>query len=168
LWPIKNAEAFNKGTVKEFAAVGVAAVDAHTLRIQLERPTPYLPALTTHATWMPVPRATIEKFGQVDDRANPWTRPGNLVGNGPFTLTEWQPNSRIVVTENPRYWDTAHTHLNSVVFFPIESADTEERDYRAGQLHLTYDIPVSKVAFYRAQALSPFRNDLLLDLLYIN
>jgi len=168
LWPIKNAEAFNTGKLTDFAAVGVAAPDDATLRLTLERPTPYLLAVAAHNTWMPVHRATIEKFGKMDQRNSAWTRPGNLLGNGAFTLTEWKPNARIVATKNPRYWDAAHTHLNRVIFFPIESADTEDRDFRAGQLHLTYDVPVSKAASYRTQSPSPFRNDPLLDLLYIN
>jgi hypothetical protein len=40
LWPIKNAEKFNKGELKDFAAVGVEVVDDHTLRLRLERPSP--------------------------------------------------------------------------------------------------------------------------------
>ena len=148
--------------------MGVAAPDDATLRITLERPTPYLPSLAAHQTWFPVRRATIEKFGRTDERSTKWTRPGNLVGNGPFTLTEWTPNSRIVVTKNPLYWDAAASRLNRIIFFPIESADVEERDFRSGQLHVTYDIPVSKIAAYRAQAPSPFRNDRLLDILYLN
>lgn len=168
LWPIKNAEAFNKGTEKNFAAVGVEAVDDYTLRVRLEHPTPYLPALATHNTWLPVHRATIEKFGRIDDRANPWTRPGNLVGNGPFTLTEWTPNARIVVTKNPRYWDAAHTKLERVIFFPTEKSDTEDHNFRAGQVHITFDVPKSKIAGYRAQSPSPLRIDPLLNITYLN
>jgi oligopeptide transport system substrate-binding protein len=168
LWPIKNAEAFNTGKVTDFSAVGVETPDDTTLRITLERPTPYLPSLAAHPTWFPVHRATIEKFGRMDQRSTKWTRAGNLVGNGPFNLTEWTPNSRIVVTKNPLYWDAAATRLNRIIFFPIESADVEERNFRSGQLHLTWDLPVSKIASYRAQTPSPFRNDAMLDILYLN
>src|ERR1051326_5514303 len=114
LWPIKNAQPFNAGTLTDFSAVGVKVIDDATLQITLERPTPYLPALAAHNTWMPVHRATLEKFGSVVDRSSHWTRPGNLVGNGPFTLTEWTPNARIIVTKNPRYWDAAHNGLERV------------------------------------------------------
>ncbi|MGH8021450.1 MAG: hypothetical protein ACREIA_24850 [Opitutaceae bacterium] len=37
-------------------------------------------------TLFPVHRATIEKFGEIGTRGSGWTRPGNLVGNGPFVL----------------------------------------------------------------------------------
>ena len=104
----------------------------------------------------------------MDERSTKWTRAGNLVSNGPFTLTEWTPNSRIVVTKNPLYWDAARSRLNRIIFFPSRAPDVEERNFRSGQLHLTYDLPVSKIATYRAQTPSPFRNDQLLDILYLN
>ena len=151
LWPIKNAKAFNAGTLTDFDQVGVVAIDDLTLKITLERPTPYLPALAAHNTWMPVHRATLDKFGGMGQRGSKWTRAGNLVGNGPFTLQEWTPNGRIVVAKNPQYWDAAHVRLNQIVFFPIEDTETEELNFRAGQLHLTYEVPISKsqVAAYR-------------------
>jgi oligopeptide transport system substrate-binding protein len=168
LWPLKNAERFNKGELANFAEVGVEIVDPRTLRLLLNHPTPYLPTLAAHSTWMPVHRATIEKFGKGEDRANPWTRPGNLVGNGPFTLAEWSPNARLVVNKNPRYWDAARTSLESVVFFPTEKSDTEDYNFRAGQVHLTFDVPKSKLASYRAQSPSPLRIDPLLNITYLN
>jgi oligopeptide transport system substrate-binding protein len=168
LWPIKNAEAFNTGKLADFSAVGIATPDDATLRLTLERPTPYLPALAAHNTWMPVHRGTIEKFGRMEQRSTAWTRPGNLVGNGPFTLAEWSPNSRVVVAKNPGYWDAAQTRLNRVIFFPNESPEGEERAFRAGQLHLTYDVPPAKIAGYQTQAADQLRLDPLLRTYYLN
>jgi oligopeptide transport system substrate-binding protein len=168
LWPIKNAEAFNSGKVTDFSQVGVEVPDDLTLRLTLEHPTPYLPSLAAHATWLPVPQKVIEKFGRSDDRGNPWTRPGNLVGNGPFTLAEWTPNARLAVAKNPRYWDAAHTKLERIVFFPIEKAETEDLNFRAGQLHLTFDVPKARIPTYQAQHPSPLRIDPFLNLTYLN
>src|SRR5882724_10184331 len=78
LWVIKNAEAYTSGKLTDFSAVGVTVLDDATLRLTLERPTPYLLALAAHGTWVPVHRATIEKFGRIDQRSTAWTRPGNL------------------------------------------------------------------------------------------
>ena len=141
LWPIRNAEAFNAGRITDFSPVGVKALDAYTLQLTLERPTPYLPALASHTTWLPVHKAVIEKFGRMDEKGTPWTRPGNLVGNGAFTLAEWVPNSRVSVVKNPLYWDAARTRLNRVEFYPIENPEIEELNYRSGQLHVTYLLP---------------------------
>jgi len=168
LWPIRNAEAFNTGKVTRFADVGVTVLNPRTLRITLARPTPYLLALAAHSTWMPVHRATIEKFGKMADRDTAWTRPGNLVGNGPFQLTEWRPNARLVVSRNPHYWDNGNNHLERVIFFPTEKAEVEELNFRAGQLHLTYSLPTSKIAVYQREAPERLRMDPLLYLLYVN
>ena len=168
LWPIKNAEAFNAGKVTDFSAVGVAAVDDRTLRIALERPTPYLLALAAHNTWMPVPRSVVERHGAADDRNSPWARSGRLVGNGPFTLTEWKPDVRVVVTKNPRYWNAALTRLEQVVFLPTDNPDAEERNFRAGQVHVTYGLPVTKIASYREQAPAQLRIDPLLANRYLS
>ena len=162
LWPIKNAEAFNTSKLADFSAVGVEAVDAVTLRLTLERPTPYLPALAAHTTWMPLHWATLEKFRAVDDRNAAWTRPGSLVGNGAFLLAEWRPNDRIIVTRNPYYWDNGHNRLERVEFFPTESSEVEERDFRAGQVHLTTSLPTAKIAGYHARDPARLRIDPLL------
>ena len=168
LWPIKNAEEFNRGKLGDFSQVGVTAVDAATLRITLARPTPYLLAVAAHNTWMPVHRATIEKFGKISDRDSAWTRPGNMVGNGAFVLTEWRPNARLIVTRNPQYWDAAHTHLERVIFFPTEKADVEELNFRAGQLHLTFSLPASKIPAYQKDAPEKLRIDPLLYFSYVD
>ncbi|HEY1765163.1 MAG TPA: peptide ABC transporter substrate-binding protein [Opitutaceae bacterium] len=167
LWPIKNAEAFNTGKITDFSKVGAEAVDPLTLRVTLERPTPYLPAQASHNTWLPVHQATIEKFGKMDQKGTKWTRPGNLVGNGAFTLEEWIPNSRIVVVKNPKYWNAAHVRLNRIEFFPIEQAETEERQYRSGQLHATYTLPTSKIAAYRSHRPPDLRVDPTLITFYL-
>ena len=168
LWPIKNAQAFSAGQTKDFAAVGVAVLDDATLKLTLARPTPYLPLLAAHSTWYPVHRATIEKFGKIDERGTAWTKPANFVGNGPFTLTEWTPNARITVTKNPLYWGAAANALERVQFFPIEKADVEELNFRAGQLHVTFAAPSSKITTYRQQSPDRLRLDPLLGLFYVN
>ena len=149
LYPIRGAEAFNTGKSKDFSTVGVEAVDDHTLKLTLAEPTPYFLSLLSIATYMPVQRATVEKAGGGSRKGTSWTRPGNHVGNGPFTLSEWSPSKRITLRRNTNYWDAANVRLAEVRFYPIENSDTEERAFRAGQLHLTAALPTSKIAAYK-------------------
>jgi oligopeptide transport system substrate-binding protein len=167
LWPIKNAEAFNAGRITDFSIVGAKALDATTLQLKLERPTPYLPAIASHTTWLPVHQAVVEKYGRMDEKGTKWTLPGNLVGNGAFTLQEWIPNARISVAKNPMYWDAANTRLNRIEFFPFERPDTEDLNYRSGQLHATYDLPISKVGVYRSHNPVDMRVDPVLSTFYL-
>jgi oligopeptide transport system substrate-binding protein len=159
LFALKNAEAFNAKTITDVAAVGFKATDARTLVLTLERPTPYLPALVSMPAWFPVNPRTLATFGGMEKRSTAWTRPGTLVSNGPFMLAEWKPNARIVLHKNPRHREAAQNQLERVVFFPIENPDVEERDFRAGQLHATFNLPVTKIAAWRAQHPAQLRVD---------
>jgi oligopeptide transport system substrate-binding protein len=167
LYPIRNAEGFNQGRVSDPSALGIAAPDPRTVRIELARPIPYMPVLVALPPWYPVNPRVLERFGATAKRGTAWTRPGNLVGNGAFTLEEWMPNSRIVVARNENYWNAGAVTLRQIVFFPTESPDTEERDFRAGQLHVTYSLPISKIAAYRRDAPDRLRVDPFLQTYFL-
>ena len=167
LYPLKNAEAFNTGRLTDFSQVGVRAVDAATLEFSLAHPAPFLAAAVNLPAWLPVHRASIEKLGRFDDRGVPWTRPEHMVCNGPFLLQEWSPNNRIVVARNPNYRDAGRVRLNRIVFYPIENANTQEAAFRAGQLHLTSDVPLSKIAAYRRDNPAVLRIDPFLDTAFL-
>jgi oligopeptide transport system substrate-binding protein len=146
---IRNARAFNEGEITDFAEVGVKAADDWTLEVRLEHPTPWFPGMQVHHAWFPVHKATIEKFGRMDERSTRWTRAGHHVGNGPFHLAEWAPNEVIRVRANPHYWDAAHVRLKGIDYYPIDNQQTEERSFRSGELHLTSTVPLHKIAAYQ-------------------
>ncbi|MEA2756230.1 MAG: oligopeptide transport system substrate-binding protein, partial [Aliidongia sp.] len=81
---IVNAEDIIAGRETDLTRLGVEAPDAQTLIINLRNPVPSLLAQLTILS-LPVHRKTIEAFGAQ------WVRPGNIVSNGPFILTEWTP-----------------------------------------------------------------------------
>ena len=160
---VKNAEPFNKGTLKDFSQVGYRVVDDHTFEITLEAPTPYLLSLMCHTSWMPVHVPTVAKFGDPYQRittgkdgkggaqGNKWTRPGNYVGNGSFVLSEWRENEVIIMKRSPTYWDAANVKLDAIHFHSITSQETEEREFRAGNLHITETLPLSKIDVYKKE-----------------
>ncbi len=148
LYCIRGAEAFNKGELKDFAEVGLSSPDPHTLVIELEAPTPYLLSLPTHYTWFPLHKETVLAHGGMTDRISKWTKPGNFVGNGPFALKTWRLNHSIEVVKNPHYHAADTVRLNGIHFLPID-LDTEERAFRADQLHLTSTVPIPRIDWYR-------------------
>ncbi len=62
LYPIKNAEAINKGEM-EPASIGAKALDERTLAITLQAATPYFLELLTHQTGLPMHKASLETHG---------------------------------------------------------------------------------------------------------
>ncbi len=167
LFALKNAEAINGGKIKDPTQLGATASDPHTLVLTLERPTPHLALLTALTPWYPINPRVLEKYGALHRRSTAWTRAGNLVGNGAFTLVEWAPNSRIVVKKNPRYWNAAQTTLERIEFFPIDNPETEERNFRAGQLHVTHSLPVTKVDAWRKRDAARLRLDPFLQTVFV-
>ncbi len=149
LFVLANAEAWHRGELKDFSAVGVHALDAHTLQLKLAHPAPYLLTLLSHPIWYPVYLPALEKAGGATQRDSKWTAPENIVSNGPFVLKTWRRGELIVVDKSPTYWDAATVRLNSIQFHPAEDRESEERAFRAGQLHITEALPVSKVESYQ-------------------
>lgn len=165
---LKNARAFNEGKLKDAAQIGVRAVDARTVEYTLEHPTSYFLSLLTHQSYMPVHRKTVEAAGKFDDRSSPWAKPGTFVGNGPFTLVSWQTNQRLVTRRNPHYHGAAEVRLNAVEFMPMENADTGDRSYRAGQVHVTDVLPMTRLAVYREAKRPDFITQTFLGTSFLN
>lgn len=159
LYVIENAESYHRGKLTDFAQVGIQTPDTHTVRLKLEHASPTFLSLLTYLPFLPVHLPTLEKYGSATQRGNPWARPDRLVGNGPFVLKEWKTGQQIVVTKSPTYWDAATVKLQAIHFYPIDNRDTEERAFRAGQLHLTEALPTTKVDTYRNAQPSLMRID---------
>lgn len=159
LYHVAGAEEYHRGQLKDFAQVGFRAIDARTLEIKLKRRAPFLLEAMKHYSWFPVHIASVEKHGGLTTRGKAWTRPENLVGNGPFILQSWRANQKIVAAKSPTYWDRATVQLDEIHFYPVESIDTEERMFRRGQLDRTYELPTAKIDEYRKERPESFRQD---------
>jgi oligopeptide transport system substrate-binding protein len=151
LYCIKNAKAYNEGTLTDFAEVGVKVLDDHTLEVTLEGPTPYFLTLHYHQSFFPVHKATVEAHGGMAERGSRWTRAGNHVGNGAFRLVEWRPEEYFRVVKNEHYWGAANVRLDGIEFTPISDANTEENNFRKGRTDITETMPLHKIEVYRKE-----------------
>ena len=159
LYYVVGAEEFNTGVITDFSKVGVKAIDAKTLEVKLKNPTPFFLGLLSHYSTWPVHKETVLEFGEIDDRQGLWTRPGNFVCNGPMNLKSWELNKKIIVEKNPLYWDADQVKLNQMHFYPVSDINTEERMFRAGQLHLTSTVPSQKCGVWREEGNPNLRID---------
>lgn len=113
------------------SALGVKALDDHHLQVTLSQPVPYFTAMLENTALRPVHRQTIEQWG------DKWTRPEHYVGNGAYTLSSWVVNEKITLKRNPRYWDNAHTVIETANFLPISSETSDVNRYRSGGIDMT-------------------------------
>ena len=109
-------------------ALGVTALDNHTLEVRLTASLPYFAAMTTHASTFPTPQWRVRTFG------TDWTKPGNIVSNGAYVLTEHIPNERAVRERNTMYWNNDATILDKVVTLVINDENVDLTRYLAGEL----------------------------------
>jgi oligopeptide transport system substrate-binding protein len=161
---IKGAEAFNVGRTTDFSTVGLAAPDPRTFVVTLWQPAPYFLQILLNSPWRPVNVRSIAAVGDAYQRGTPWTRVGRIVTSGPFILKEWTPQGRLVAEKSPTYWDKDNVRLNAIIFYPTDNIDAEERAFRAGQLHVTYNLSLAKLATYRQPAARRLREHVLLPL----
>ena len=148
LYYLVGAYEYHNGLTNDFSEVGVKAIDQKTLKVNLKNPTPFFLGLLSHYSTWPVHKETVLKYGDIDDRNGEWTRPGNFVCNGPFQLKSWELNNKIVVEKNPYYYDASIVKLNEIHYYPVSNVMTEDRMFRAGQLHLTSTLPSQKCPIY--------------------
>ena len=167
LFVIKNAQRYYESRAKPkpgeqplpWEEVGVKALDDKTLEITLIAPMPYFPLMLKHYSWFPVNPRTIEEHGGMTNYGGEWIKVGNFVGNGAFRLKSWTTNQMLEVEKNPDYWDADKVKLNGIRFFPIESVDTENRMFEAGQLHVAYEVPLHKISLYQQESPELIRTD---------
>ena len=111
------------------------APDDQTLVIRLTRPTAYLLSLLTHPATFPMHPGSIAEHG------DSFARPGKLLSNGAYILSEWVPGSILTLKRNPYYWNDAATSIDEVRHHVITQDATELARYRAGEIDVTGTIP---------------------------
>ncbi|MCJ2015619.1 peptide ABC transporter substrate-binding protein [Methylobacterium sp. J-076] len=144
LFPIAGAAAVNRGE-KSPDTLGVGAPDTGTVEIRLEQPTPYFLELLTHQTAAPVHAASIARYGEA------FTRPGNLVTNGPYRLLDRVPGDRILLEANPHHPDAASVAIRRVAYLPTPDLSGAVRRYAAGEIDSLSDLPGDQMEALRAR-----------------
>ncbi|MCH8822252.1 MAG: peptide ABC transporter substrate-binding protein [Planctomycetes bacterium] len=153
---------------------GLEAVDEHTLRVKLARPTSYFLDLAAFGIYYPVYRPCVE--GWVVDNSvqkkiteqgwinltpppfeqrrfvklNPdtarieqkhgWTKPAELVSNGPYLLTDWRYKRIFRIERNPYYHSQEMIQNDSVAVTSIEDINTAILAFESGRIDWLTDV----------------------------
>ncbi|EHT05562.1 hypothetical protein HMPREF9694_05110 [Klebsiella michiganensis] len=118
----------------------VKALDDATLVVTLTQPNAAFLAMLAHPSLVPLDKVLISRYG------DKWTKPEHMVTSGPYKLSQWVVNERIVAERNPRYWDNAHTVINKVTYLPISSETADVNRYKAGEIDIVYTVPINQFA----------------------
>jgi len=142
--------------------VGIEVVDAHTLRIQLDRPIPWLLDLLAFAPASPVYRPAVEgwpdsdttvpwhqrdmpawedrEFVELDPETgrlfqdHRWARPGRLVGNGPYVLAGWRYKRDLRLEVSPTWRNRDSVTCRSITKRTIEDPNTAVLAFESGAI----------------------------------
>lgn len=136
---VAGAEQFTAGESKDPASVGISAPDDKTVVIKLLSPQPNMLNLMGSFHMPPLHKPSFEKFG------GEFAKPGNIVTNGAFVMSENVPQSHVTLVRNPNYWDAANVKPDKVVYMVTEDDQTELKRYLAGELDVTNEIPSDQV-----------------------
>jgi oligopeptide transport system substrate-binding protein len=79
-----------------------------------------------------------------------FARPGVMVSNGAFKLTEWVQGAYLLASRNHSYWNDAATRLDAVKYLFIADENAELARYRGGELQVTFVVPRGQFDWVRA------------------
>lgn len=128
LYYLENGQEYNSGSITDPNEVGVKALDDYTLEAKLITATPYFKSLVAHYTYFPVHQATVE--------ARPdWAAEADtIITNGPFVLSEWAHEDKLVLTKNDEYFNAKKVSFKTVTITLVNDANTINNLFETDQI----------------------------------
>lgn len=112
------------------ANLGVRAIDARTLEIELDHPAPYFVAMTSLPIFYPAKQELIAQGGD-----GWWRDPAALVGNGPFQVMRLEADQMVVLAPNERYWG-GRPRLDRLEYVFVADSTVALEAYQTGDLDI--------------------------------
>ena len=142
LWPIKNARAITDGKLPP-SALGVEAINAYTLKVQLNHPTPYLLEIMAHEATLPIPRHAYLRYGAR------WSTVHHYLANGPYIVKRWIPLDHITLVKNKLFYDAKDVHIDVERYYVTNDSEAALKRYRAGELDTLSGYPALEINWMR-------------------
>ena len=106
--------------------VGIRAISAGELEVELERPAEHFLSTLAHHAFAPVYPVYRAQVG--------WERQAPIIGNGPFYLAEWR-DGELVFERNPHYWARSEVDLDRLRIRFFDDLDAITAGFMAGDIH---------------------------------
>jgi len=124
--------------------LNVVAKDAKTLVVTLKNAVPYFLELTAFPTYSPVRKDIIEANGDA------WaTKPETYIGNGPYKITEWVPNSHIIMSKNENYWNYKALGPDHIKFVLMDDDVAILNAFQKGEILFADTMPNDEIDAWR-------------------
>lgn len=131
VYPVKNAEKFNKGEAKA-EDLGIEVIDDYTLKVTLEAPLPYFTSMVRIFTYLPLN----EKFyGGVKEKY--MTDVASSISSGAYVIKSWTRDSDIVFEKNPNYWNKDAIKLERIQIKFINDEAASLSAFKNGEIDMT-------------------------------
>lgn len=119
--------------------LAVTAVDNKTLTVTLNNPVAYWNELLAFPAYMPVRKDVVANEAWATD-------PSTYIGNGPYTMTAWEHNSKITLTKNPYYHAVDKVTMDELDFYLSDDANNMLANFQKGDWQLIDDVPTNEIA----------------------
>lgn len=139
---IKGLDAYVKGEVKDFAEVGIKAIDDQTVQYTLNKPESFWNSKTTMGVLAPVNEEFLTSKGSDFAKA---TDPSSILYNGPYLLKSLVAKSSVEFEKNPNYWDKDNVHIDKIKLSFWDGQDTNKpaETFKAGGFSMARLFPTS-------------------------
>ncbi|WP_413992306.1 ABC transporter substrate-binding protein [Labrys okinawensis] len=122
------------------AVTAITAQDDKTVVVKLKYP--FAPLLANLEIW----NMGIVSKNDVEKRGADKAFSDVPVSSGPYTVSEWKPNDKIVLKPNQEYWRKGHPKSqNDVEIVTVSSAQTREAMLRAGDIDIMGAVEWSQI-----------------------
>ncbi len=112
----------------------------NTVTVHLTKPFPQLPALLAHPALAALP------FHVIEEKSAAWTAARPLVTSGPYRLTQWRLNQRMVLSANPA-WHSGRPAAQTVIWQPADNVQSGMRLMLAGGADISTEFPANRTAW---------------------
>lgn len=125
-----NAQEYAEGTA-QLSDVGVKALDDNTLQIVFKNKGIENLYNLSMTQFRPVKKSLSDQAGKAYG-----SEKDAVIGNGPFIITEWSHEDRIVLEKNPNYWNADAINITKMTGIANIADDTAVEMMQTGQIDL--------------------------------
>ncbi len=141
----KNGQAFNEGKAGA-EELGFKALSDYELEVTLENPTSYFLSQLAFGVFAPLNEKAYNEFGEAYG-----TDADKIVSNGPFKLTSWEHESKLVLEKNPDFYGADNIKLDKITMVIINDSNAQLNAFKAGEIDIVDRLTGDQVALMKGE-----------------